>query len=374
MKLLVPFGTRPEIIKLAPVIAAVLAAGFDTRVVATGQQADPSMSDEMTRALGVVPADTWELPADGSERFGAILTRADREIATTRPDVVLLLGDTLTVPAFSLAARRHGVPVAHLEAGMRSFNETSMEELNRRVAAAAASLHLAPTERAASFLLREGIEADRIRVVGNPVIDALRSRGVKRTPIEDRAGVVVTAHRATNVDIPERLADLVALIARLQREIGPVTFPVHPRTAQRMADSGADTVLAEAGVTLLMPLGYDAMLDLVGRAQVVVTDSGGLQEEAAWLGVPVVVLRRSTPRWESVDAGLAVLAGLDAELAVDACRRFVARDEQERVAATACPYGDGHTADRVVELLSDPAVVDLLRLREPDFTGGALPE
>ena len=161
-------------------------------------------------------------------RLGQLVTAAEEEIETARPDLVLVLGDTNTVPVFCLAARRHGVPVAHLEAGMRSFNETSIEEVNRRVAAACASLHLAPTQLAAKFLAAEGISAERIHVVGNPIIDVLRGKGLPSVPGRERTGVVVTAHRATNVDDPSRLKAVVAIINALAETIGPVTVPLHP--------------------------------------------------------------------------------------------------------------------------------------------------
>ena len=366
---LVPFGTRPEIIKLAPVVKALAAAGFDVRTVATGQHYDPSLTDVFFGELGVDVHARWE-PAAGDEgaRVGAILSGAYAEVATSRPDLVLLLGDTHTVPLFALAARRHGVPIAHLEAGMRSLNPTSVEEVNRQIGAAVAGLHLPPTELAARFLAREGVPAERIVVVGNPVIDVLRQRGIARVPVDERRGVVVTAHRASNVDDDDRLWALVQLLLALADELGPVTFPVHPRTAKRLEETGLDGKLAHPALVCCDPVGYDEMLTLLASATLAVTDSGGLQEEASYFGVPAVVLRRSTPRWEGVQAGIAALTGMDADRALAAARRFASAAEQARVAAVPCPYGDGHTGERVVEVLSDGATWDRLRLVEPDFT------
>jgi UDP-N-acetylglucosamine 2-epimerase (non-hydrolysing) len=248
-----------------------------------------------------------------------------------------------------------------------------MEEVNRKVAAATVSLHLAPTELAARFLRDEAVAPDRIRVVGNPVIDVLRRLGVRPRPLAERAGVVVTAHRATNVDDPVRLGRLVELVQRAAVELDAVTFPVHPRTRARLEESGGLAALERAGVTLLDPVPYNDMLALLARARVVLTDSGGLQEEASWLGVPVVVLRRSTPRWEGVTARTAVLAGLDVDLALDAAARFCTPDEQRRVAAAPCPYGDGHTAERVAAVLADPGTAPLLAIEEPDFRRAVAP-
>lgn len=373
MRVLVPLGTRPEIVKLAPVIDALARAGHDVRTVATGQHFSPSMSDAFFADLGLAPDERWEPSGDDAERVGTMLTLAMREVGAHRPDVVLVLGDTWTVPLFCLAARRHGVPLAHLEAGLRSFNPTSVEEVNRRVAAATVALNLAPTDLAADFLRREGVDEARIHVVGNPVIDVLRRRGVRPRPVHEREGVVVTAHRATNVDDPERLARVVDIITGAAERLGPVTFPVHPRTEARLDATGGTAVLEAAGVRLLEPVPYDDMLALLAGTRVVLTDSGGLQEEAAWLGVPVVVLRRSTPRWEGVEAATSVLAGLDVHLALDAAVRFCDPDEQRRVAAAPCPYGDGHTSERVAALLAEPATAELLTIAEPDFVQRPVP-
>ena len=367
MKVLVPFGTRPEIVKLAPVVRQLVHRGVEVRTVATGQHRDRNLTEVFYEALGLEPDAIWAVDGDEGERVGQILTLAFQEIAERLPDLVLLLGDTYTVPLFSLAARRHAVPVVHLEAGLRSFNETSMEEVNRRVAAATASLHLAPTELAASFLRTEGVPDERIEVVGNPAIDALRLLGVDRCPLERRAGVLLTAHRPTNVDDPGRLGIMVDLIAALGRELGPVSFPVHPRTRARLRDAGLLPPLErDPAVRLLDPVPYREMIELMAASKVVVTDSGGLQEEASWLGVPVVVLRASTPRWEGMYAGTSVLTGVDLGRAMDAARRLCRADEQARVAAASCPYGDGHTAERVADLLMDSGTAELLRLREPE--------
>ena len=365
MRVLVPLGTRPEIVKLAPVVRTLAARGSDVRTVATGQHYDASLTDTFFDGLGLAPDVRWELDGDEAARVGRILENALRELDASRPDLVFLMGDTNTVPLFSLAARRHRTPVAHLEAGLRSFNETSLEEVNRKVAGALASLHFAPTELAATFLRREGVAEDRIHVVGNTSIDVLRESGVQPTPVDRRSGVVLTAHRATNVDDPDRLEALVKLILRLADEFGRVTYPVHPRSRRRLEEAGALDRLQGNGIRLLEPVPYSEMMRLVSGAQVVVTDSGGLQEEASYLGVPVVVLRHTTPRWEGVAAGTAVLTGLDVERAVDAATRFASADEQARVAAAPCPYGDGHTSERVADVLADPGTPELLAIDEP---------
>ncbi len=375
-RIMVPFGTRPEVIKLAPVVHALRAAGHHVTTVDTGQHQDAAMSTDVQRALGLT-ADVRLTPPAGSSRLAALVTGATEVLAAHPADVVLALGDTHTVPAYALAARGAGVPFAHLEAGLRSFNPRSLEEINRRVAAATAQLHFAPTARAAAFLAGEGIAEERIFVVGNPVVDALRERGIRPVPPADRSGVLVTAHRASNVDDPARLARLVDVVGRLTA-IGPVRFPIHPRTRARLVEHGLfDRLTALPGVVCEDPLPYDDLLSALATSRVVVTDSGGLQEEAAYLGVPVVVLRRSTPRWEGVEAGAAVLTGItsdeEAGRAVAAAHRLSAPAELARIAQLPCPYGDGHTGTRIARLLAEQSLDALLALDEPDYTDGRLP-
>ena len=315
----------------------------------------------------------WNLPADEAAHVGALLTSAYEELAAHPPDAVLLLGDTHTVPLFALAARRFGVPVVHVEAGLRSFNPRSLEESHRRTAAALASLHFAPTDLAARFLDAEGVDPRRVIVVGNPVTDTLAQWGPPRVPVDERAGVLFTAHRATNVDSDERLRPRLRghpRPARARGRAGDVPGPPAHRRAAASNWRARPVLSAMPGVTLTEPLRYRAMLEAIASARVVVTDSGGLQEEASWFGVPVVVLRQSTPRWEGVLLGTTVLAGLDATRAVDAARSFSSPAEQTRVDAVPCPYGDGHVSERLASSLDDPAVLDLLTLDEPDLTAG----
>ena len=374
---LVPFGTRPEVVKLAPVVAALQAAGHRVSVVDTGQHTDPVLSSQLQASLGLTPGSRFQLPTEPAERTGALHADAARAVARSAPDLVLALGDTSTVPAYALAARAAGVPFAHLEAGLRSLNPRSVEEVNRRVAAAVAHLHFAPTKRAAAFLAAEGVDAERVFVVGNPVIDTLVDRGVPRIPPAERAGVLVTAHRPTNVDDPVRLARLVGVVRALADAVDPVTFPVHPRTAARLAAAGLTGALDHPRITLTGPVGYDVLLSALGSARLVVTDSGGIQEEAAYLGVPVVVLRGSTPRWEGVEAGTTTLAGLTDDRAAAAVLAAAADhtspEGQDRAATVPCPYGDGTTGAQVAAVLADERTDALLALDEPDFTDGSLP-
>ena len=374
LRLTVPIGTRPEVIKLAGVVAALRERGHRVRCVATGQHDDPRMYAEVFAGLGLQPDAAWRLTGSEADRIGTLLANAFRELAEDPPDAVLVLGDTYTAPMLALAARRHGAGVIHLEAGLRSFNETSMEESNRRVVAALATLHLAPTRLAARFLRNEGVPAARIRVVGNPAIDAVRASGVQRVPAGERRGVLVTAHRATNVDYPRRLHALLDLVETLGTRHGPVLFPLHPRTRARLQEQ---SILARLesfpGVRCTEPLSYPELLTALAASRVAVTDSGGLQEEASYFGVPAVIMRSTTPRWEGVELGAARLTGLDRDAVLGAVADFWSDRAQQRVAAIACPYGDGRTAQRVATLLSDDVVRSALVPREPRLGEVELP-
>jgi UDP-N-acetylglucosamine 2-epimerase (non-hydrolysing) len=373
---LVPFGTRPEIIKLAPVVRALRADGHHVVTIDTGQHFSSNMSSEIASALGLSVDVTEVLSSERDDRLGQIHASATRLVREYQPDVVLALGDTDTVPAYVLAARRNSVPFAHLEAGLRSFNERSVEELNRRVASAGSSIHFAPTERSRSFLLREGISSERVFVVGNSAIDSLVASGLGRVPLDERKGVLVTAHRPTNVDDPSRLRRLTTLINELSQQVGPVLFPVHPRTERQLELAGADARLSK-DVTRCAPLDYFEFIDHLRHARLVVTDSGGIQEEAAYFGVPVVILRGSTPRWEGVENGSAVLVALAHDDGVSdalaAATRLTTVDSQSQVAALMCPYGDGTTGQQVANILSSSTSDVLLTLLEPDYTNGARP-
>jgi UDP-N-acetylglucosamine 2-epimerase (non-hydrolysing) len=367
MRILIPFGTRPEIVKLSPVIHAMRATGDQVTVVATGQHDDAGLIDVFYSELGVSPDIVLQVEGDRAERLGALVSGAVRTVDRVRPDAVLVLGDAHTVPAYCLAARNATTPVIHLEAGLRSFNPTSVEEVNRRIAAATCAVHLAPTALARLFLIDDGVPEERIAVVGNPVLDTLRAIGATRRPPAERHGVLVTAHRSTIVDDPARLIELVVLVKELAAAIGTVTFPVHPRTRSALQRHRMWDALAGSGISLVEPLPYSNMIDALAASTVVVTDSGGVQEEASWLGVPVVVLRRSTSRWESVQNGSAVLTGMDAGRAFKAALDLSEPAAQRRIAGLNCPYGDGHTGRRVAELMHHSHTARLLETAEPDY-------
>jgi UDP-N-acetylglucosamine 2-epimerase (non-hydrolysing) len=368
LRLTVPVGTRPEVIKLAPVVHALRAAGHEVRCIATGQHYDARMYGDVFAGLGLVPDDIWTLRGNEGERLGQLLTASFSELAAHPTDAVLVLGDTYTAPLVAIAARRFGVGVIHLEAGLRSQNGLSVEEVNRKMMVGLATVHLAPTAMAASFLAGEGVPASIVRVVGNPVVDAVVAMGIPVRPLSERRGVLLTAHRATNVDSPERLAELVSIVRGLAAQHGPVLLPLHPRTRDRLVTAGWLAELeATDGLDICEPLPYASLLTALSTSSIAVTDSGGLQEEAAYFGVPAVVMRHSTPRWEGVAAGTAVLTGMDSARVLEAVDRLTTPSELARIAAVPCPYGDGTTGAQVVSALEDSRLRSLLIPAEPAY-------
>jgi UDP-N-acetylglucosamine 2-epimerase (non-hydrolysing) len=281
-------------------------------------------------------------------------------LATERPDWVLVQGDTTTAALAALAAFYAGARVAHVEAGLRSHDsrEPFPEELNRRVAAVAADLHLAPTPGAAANLLREGIDRDAVVVTGNPVIDALHAANAMPRPHlpaldalpRDRRIVVVTAHRRESFGTPlERICRAVGRLVASFPDV-QVVLPAHPNPSVRLA-LGTHLPHHDA-ISVIEPLGYRSMVELVRRSTLVLTDSGGLQEEAPSLGRPVLVLRDVTERQEGVDAGAVRLVGTDDDRIVrEASELLCSPADYARMARATNPYGDGWAAARIVAAL-----------------------
>lgn len=374
MRVLVPFGTRPEVIKLSPVVSELRRRGHETLVVFTGQHHSPGMSSDIADELEFAIDLAYKLPGDADSRHGALYTNARLALREKRPDLVLVLGDTATVPAFAVAARSLHTPLAHIEAGLRSFNPKSTEELNRRMVATLANVHFAPSLLNANLLVREGVAPRSVFVTGNPGIDAVKALAIPRVSLSARHGIVFTVHRPTNVDDPDRLESIVHLVRQLADEWGRVLFPIHPRTHHRLAEHGMGKQLSKhEGVVLTAPLSYRNMLSEIARARAIVTDSGGLQEEANWFGIPTVVLRGSTPRWESVLAGVVRLVGVDVEKALLSVRAYCADDEQLRVSEVPPLYGDGQAARRIVDFLEHHSMAELFDLSEPDYTNSSVP-
>ncbi len=358
-RVLAVVGTRPEAVKLAPVVIALRRRlGVDCRVLATGQHRE--LLDHTLAFFDIVPDRDLGLMLPGqslSDLAARALAALDPVLADEAPDVVLGQGDTTTVLATALAAFHRRVPFAHVEAGLRTGDlaRPFPEEANRALVARLAHVHFAPTALAADNLRREGIDPTHVHVVGNTAVDALRwaaSRvdAARFAPAAGRRLVLVTAHRRESLGEPlVSVCHAVAAIA--DRADVEVLFPVHPNPGVRAT---VERELAgRARLRLCEPLGYPEMVAAMRASTLILTDSGGVQEEAPALGVPVLVLRDVTERPEGVAAGAARLVGTDRDRIVAAANTLL--DDADVYAAMAVvrhPYGDGGSADAIAEVLA----------------------
>jgi UDP-N-acetylglucosamine 2-epimerase (non-hydrolysing) len=365
LKVLTIFGTRPEAIKMAPVLK-VLETHPDrvqSRVCVTAQHRQ--MLDQVLELFDIVPDHDLDLMTEDqtlAQVTAAVFTHLEPVLAAERPDWVLVQGDTTTVMAASLLAFYHRIQVGHVEAGLRTRDKYSPfpEEINRRVAGVVADLHFAPTAWARDNLLHEGVPPKTIHVTGNPVIDALLMAAARPYHPEsgplaglpwERRLILVTAHRRENFGRPlERICAALARIAGRYPDDVHIVYPVH---LNPHVQGPVYRLLGDVPhVTLLPPLDYLPLVHLMKRCTLVLTDSGGIQEEAPGLGVPVLVLREVTERPEGVEAGTVRLVGTRAEdILREASRLLDDPVAYQRMAQAVNPYGDGHAAEYIVEAL-----------------------
>lgn len=355
MKVVSIVGARPQFIKAAAV-SRVLRRAHTEVLVHTGQHYDENMSAVFFQELEI-PAPDHDLGV-GSGPHGAqtadMLERIEPVLLKEAPDWALVYGDTNSTLAGALAASKLGIKLAHVEAGLRSFNRAMPEEINRILADRVSDLLLCPSRVAVANLAQEGIHRG-VYDVGDVMADALQwasERARTRSDVLARLGLsegkylLVTVHRAENTDNPGRLRQILSVLSDLAKD-ERVVFPVHPRTSAVLQNSGFRCQVS--GLDLLAPLGYLDMVRLEKSARVILTDSGGIQKEAYWLGVPCVTLRGETEWVETVEAGWNVLAGADANRIADAVRRF------EKPAAHPPLYGDGRAAERCVAAIEEAA-------------------
>lgn len=350
-------GARPNVMKIAPLYAALKEQSWcDPKVVFVTQHFSRNMSDDLFAEFGVREGVTV-MPVQASDdygsRLGEIVSAYTALLNEDAPDMVVVPGDVDVALATSLAARRSNRMLVHLEAGLRSYDPTMPEEMNRILVDSIADVLLAPSEAAAQNLLyHEGASHDRVFFVGNIMIDALKSVLSEERALKIRRELdlgetyaVATFHRPANVDDPRRLRRIVDLLLEVAAET-PVVFPVHPRTAARLQDAGLDVgALTEGRIRTSEPLGYTDFANLISKASYVLTDSGGIQEEATWLDVPCFTLRDSTERPITVTAGTNTLVDFE-----DAAPQIRVRS-QERSRRAQLPLWDGHTAWRVAQVL-----------------------
>ncbi len=352
----VVLGTRPEIIKLAGVIRGL---GEHCYLVHSGQHYDDSLSLSFL--------ETYDLPvpeiklegvggASRGHQFAAILDQLTERFTHERPAAVVVQGDTNTAGAAAQAASFLDIPVVHVEAGLRSYDRAMPEEINRQLVGVVAELHCAPTELAARQLRHEGVDPDRILVTGNTVVEATletlpdaatRARLLEHHGLQPDEYVLATIHRPENTDDPDRLRSILVGLAGLDV---PVVLPLHPRTAGRVSAYGLDELLTHLRV--LEPVDHPSFLGLAKHARLLISDSGGVQEECTVLKRPLLVLRNSTERPEAIEAGFARRSVPGPDLANLLHHAVADQDWLPNLATKSSPYGDGTASARIVRAVA----------------------
>jgi len=357
MKVATIFGARPQFIKAAPVGRAFRAAGLKEIVIHTGQHYDDNMSAMFFDELEL-PEPDYHLgvgPGTQGRQTGRMLEKIEEVLLSETPDRVLVYGDTNSTLAGALAAAKLHIPLAHVEAGLRSFNRAMPEEINRVLVDHLSDMLLCPSQSAVDNLIGEGI-TQNVHLIGDVMYDAIlyyRSRSGARSKILGALGlapgtyILATVHRAENSDNPDRLAGIVSALIELARN-EPVVFPIHPRTRRQLENAGLlNLPIADSNFKPIEPIGYLDMIRLEDCARMILTDSGGVQKEAYWLGVPCITLRDETEWVETVRSGWNVVVGAGKERILDAARSFSPPAHRPHL------YGDGQAAKELVARLLD---------------------
>jgi UDP-N-acetylglucosamine 2-epimerase (non-hydrolysing) len=351
-------GTRPNFMKVAPIRRVLDARRIPVRMIHTGQHFDAAMSDVFFRDLDMPPPEVLLRAGGGShaEQTATVLVGVEAELLRARPSAIVVVGDVTSTLAAALAASKLGVPIVHVEAGLRSRDWSMPEEINRVLTDQLSDLLLTTSPEAETNLRVEGIASERIRFVGNVMIDSLLHAVGSPTDVVERLGLqgtdfaVATLHRPANVDNREALTATLDVLETIANRI-PVVFPVHPRTLARIEALGVKSRLDSlTSLRLVDPLGYRDFVTLESRARLVATDSGGIQEETTAIGIPCLTLREGTERPITVTEGTNVIVGLDARRIASAVDDILAGKGKKGRA----PAGwDGRAAERVADSLEE---------------------
>ncbi|MDO5859499.1 non-hydrolyzing UDP-N-acetylglucosamine 2-epimerase [Methanobrevibacter sp.] len=381
MKIATILGTRPEIIKMAPIIDEISSRSIDQVVLHTGQHYDKEMSDNFFRDLEIPAPDYNIHVGSGShaKQTGLMMQGIEDVLLDENPDIVLVQGDTNAVLAGALVAAKLHIAVGHVEAGLRSFDMTMPEEINRRVADVCSAMYFIPTEESALNLLAEGYSRKNLIITGNTVVDACfrhleiaKKRGFEEESladlnIEDMNNILtLTMHRAENVDDKRRVASIIEALKELTDM--NIIFPIHPRTKNTLQNFGLfDELNNMDHIHIVKPIGYLDFLLLSSKSTLILTDSGGLQEEAITLNVPALTLRYNTERPETVTAGGNILVGSDRDVILENANKILNDDEfADRMKNAENPYGQGNAAKLTVDAIEDYYNRGLLNIEAPD--------
>nr|WP_295162849.1 UDP-N-acetylglucosamine 2-epimerase (non-hydrolyzing) [uncultured Methanobrevibacter sp.] len=381
MKIATILGTRPEIIKMAPIIAEINERGIDQIVLHTGQHYDKEMSDNFFKDLEIPAPDYNIHVGSGShgKQTGLMMKGIEEILLDEKPDIVLVQGDTNAVLAGALVCGKLHIAVGHVEAGLRSFDMTMPEEINRRVADVCSTMYFIPTEESAVNLLAEGFSRKNLFITGNTVVDACfrhleiaKKRGFKEQSLKDLDIdsmdniLTLTMHRAENVDVKERVVSIIGALKELSDM--NVIFPIHPRTKHTLENFGLfDELNNLSHVHIVKPIGYLDFLLLTSKSTLILTDSGGLQEEAITLDVPALTLRYNTERPETVTAGGNILVGSNKDAIIENARKILDDDEfADKMKNALNPYGQGNAAQKTVDAIEKYYDEGILNISAPE--------
>jgi len=349
------FGTRPQIIKSAPIIQEALKSGLELEIIHTGQHYDYQLSQIFIDEFSLPnPSVNLEV-GSGSHAYqtGEIMLRLEKYLLRDKPSLVLVPGDTNSALAGALTCVKLGIPVAHIEAGARCYDMSMAEEINRRLIDHCSKILFAPTLNCKRNLEKESVLGE-IYLAGDTMYDVFlkfedevdRSDILKKLGLSDKEYGLLTLHRAENVDDPVRLRSILKGIGEAKMK---VVFPIHPRTVNRLKEYSIS--LEYSNVRIIDPLGYIEMIRLLKHAKLVLTDSGGLQKEAFWSKTPCITLRDSTEWTETVEAGVNQIVGADAEKIAQAIRAVDEKYDEIKERFKGNPFGDGNAAKKIVEIL-----------------------
>ena len=381
MKIATILGTRPEIIKMAPIIDEISKRDINHIVLHTGQHYDKEMSDNFFRDLEIPTPDYNIHAGSGShaQQTGRMMEGIEEVLVNEKPDIILVQGDTNAVLAGALVASKLHIAVGHVEAGLRSFDMTMPEEINRRTADVTSSMYFVPTEESAINLLAEGYSHENLFITGNTVVDACfrhleiaKNRGFEEKSlanleIDNMDNILtLTMHRAENVDVKERVTSIIEALKELNDM--NIIFPIHPRTKNTLKNFGLfDELNSQEHVHIVKPLGYLDFLLLTSKSTLILTDSGGLQEEAITLNIPALTLRYNTERPETVTAGGNMLVGSDKEAILENANKILTDKEfADKMKNAPNPYGRGDSAKLTVDAIEDYYKKGLLNIEAPE--------
>ncbi|MDD2643600.1 MAG: UDP-N-acetylglucosamine 2-epimerase (non-hydrolyzing) [Methanobacteriaceae archaeon] len=383
MKISIVLGTRPEIIKMASVMDEIIDRGHELLLIHTGQHYDKEMSETFFKDLKL-PLPNYNIHVgSGShgKQTGKMMEGIEKVLIKEKPDILLVQGDTNAVLAGALVAVKLHIPVGHVEAGLRSFDETMPEEINRKAADVSSKLYFVPTEESAINLISEDISRKRVFITGNTVVDACyrnlqiaENRDISEyekeladLDIDNMDNILtLTMHRAENVDVKQRLNSIIDALIELKDM--NIIFPIHPRTRKTLENFGLLEKLNKYDhIHIIKPVGYLDFLVLLSKSTLILTDSGGLQEEAITLNIPALTLRYNTERPETVSAGGNILVGSDKDVILDNASKILNNpDFANKMKNAKNPYGKGNTANEILTCIEKFYKNNKLALVSPD--------